>query len=84
MSPQKGSKKDSTRQKHSKRDHAKEEDDEEKSKGSASPKKRRKVEKEGDSEAGDTPSRTKKPFNPVGALIGRKRKEKKSGRKGKA
>ncbi|RXW13556.1 hypothetical protein EST38_g12294 [Candolleomyces aberdarensis] len=84
VSPQKGSKKDSARQKHSKRDHEKGDDDEEGLKAGSSPNKRRKVEKKGDSEAGDSPSKTQKPFNPVGALIGRKRKEKKSGRKGKA
>jgi nucleolar protein 4 len=76
--------KDSARQKHSKRDHEKEGDDEDKSKAGASPKRRRKVEAKGDSESGESPFTPKKPFNPGGALIGRKRKEKKSGRKGKA
>ncbi|KAJ2914719.1 hypothetical protein MD484_g5700, partial [Candolleomyces efflorescens] len=84
-SAQKGSKKDSSRQKHSKREHEKDdEDDDEKPKATSSPNKRRKVEAKGDPESGESPAAPKKPFNPVGALIGRKRKEKKSGRKGKA
>ncbi|RXW14641.1 hypothetical protein EST38_g11212, partial [Candolleomyces aberdarensis] len=80
ISPQKGFKKDSARQKHLKHDHGKGDDDEAGSKAGFLPNKRRKVEMKGDSEAVDSPSKTQKPFSPVGAPIGRKRKEKKSGR----